>query len=89
MLNPTYPGVYVEEIPSGVRTIAGVSTAVTAFIGFARRGPMDKAVRVLSWADYERAFGGLDVASEMSYAVSQFFQNGGSEAVVVRTARGA
>ena len=30
---PTFPGVYIEEIPSGVRTITGVATAITAFIG--------------------------------------------------------
>ena len=27
---PTYPGVYIEEIPSGVHTITGVSTSITA-----------------------------------------------------------
>lgn len=32
-----YPGVYVEEVPSGVRTIMGVATSITAFIGRARR----------------------------------------------------
>ena len=89
MLNPTYPGVYVEEVPSGVRTIAGVSTSTTAFIGYARRGPMDQPVIVQSFADYERVFGGLDVASDVSYAVKQFFLNGGTEAVVVRVAKGA
>ncbi len=40
----TYPGVYIEEIPSEVRTITGVSTSVTAFIGRTLRGPDDKAV---------------------------------------------
>ena len=53
----TYPGVYVEEIPSGVRTITGVSTSDTAFIGFFKKGPMDTAVRCTSYADFERRFG--------------------------------
>src|SRR5260221_12868824 len=88
-ISPTYPGVYVEEIPSGVRTITGVSTSVTAFIATARRGPIDKAVRTLGFADYERRFGGLASDSEMSYAVRQFFTNGGSEAWVVRVAKTA
>ena len=83
-ITPTYPGVYVEELASGVRTIAGVSTSVTVFIGAAKRGPFDTAVAVRSWADYERRFGGLDVGSEMSYSVRQFFNNGGQEAWVVR-----
>lgn len=82
----TYPGVYVEEIPSGVRTISGVSTSVTAFVGFLKRGPLDESVRVLSFGDFERIFGGLDADSEVSYAVQQFFLNGGSEAWIVRTA---
>src|SRR5215218_1381612 len=85
----TYPGVYVQEIPSGVRTITGVSTSVTAFIGAAKRGPINKATRILGFADYERLFGGLTSASEMSYAVRQFFLNGGSEAWVVRLAKNA
>ncbi len=34
----TYPGVYVQEVPSGVRTITGVSTSITAFIGPTKRG---------------------------------------------------
>jgi uncharacterized protein len=83
-INPTYPGVYVEEISSGVRTITGVSTSVTAFLGKARRGPINKAVRVLSYADFERRYGGLYSPSYMSYAVRQFFLNGGTDAWIVR-----
>jgi phage tail sheath protein FI len=86
-ITPTYPGVYIEEIPSGVRTITGVSTSVTAFIGAAKRGSINKAVRILSYSDYEREFGGLDADSEISYALRQFFLNGGSDAWVVRLAK--
>ena len=82
----SYPGVYIEEIPSGVRTITGVPTSITAFVGRAWKGPMDEPVRVNSAADYERIFGGLWRASMMSYAVRQYFTNGGSQAVVVRGA---
>src|SRR5690349_2679675 len=85
----TYPGVYVEELRSGVRTITGVSTSVTAFVGSASRGPIDRAVRLLSFADFERAFGGLAVDSDLSYAVRQFFLNGGSDAWAIRLARNA
>jgi phage tail sheath protein FI len=80
----SYPGVYIEEVPSGVRTITGVSTSVTAFVGPTKRGPINKPVRILSYSDFERRFGGLSVDSELSYAVRQFFINGGSEAWVVR-----
>ncbi|WP_456429122.1 phage tail sheath family protein [Rhodocaloribacter sp.] len=82
--NPTYPGVYIEEVPSGVRTITGVATSITAFIGRAARGPVNAATRVQSFADYERAFGGLWTESTMSYAVQHFFRHGGAEALIVR-----
>lgn len=88
-VSPTYPGVYVQEIPSGSRTITGVSTSVTAFVGYFKRGPMNEPIQILSFADFEREFGGLDPESEASYAINQFFQNGGTEALVIRTAKGA
>jgi hypothetical protein len=69
----SYPGVYIEEIPSGVRTITGVATSITAFVGRAASGQTDEPVLINSWADYERRFGGLDVRSPMSYAVRDFY----------------
>ena len=83
-VSPTYPGVYVEEIPSGVRTITGVATSVTAFIGRALRGPVNKATTINSFGDFERIFGGLWVESSLGYAVRDFYLNGGSQAVIVR-----
>lgn len=84
----TYPGVYIEEVPSGVRTITGVATSITAFIGRAARGPVNEPVRVQSFAEFERIFGGLWQSSTMSYAVSQFFQHGGRDALIVRVFNG-
>jgi phage tail sheath protein FI len=80
----TYPGVYIEEIPSGVHTITGVSTSDTAFIDFFERGPVDKAKRCTSFADFERQFGGLHRLSEASYAIQQYYLNGGTMAWVIR-----
>lgn len=85
-LSLTYPGVYVQELPSGVRTITGVATSIAAFVGRAWRGPVDQPVTIFSYADYERQFGGLWLDSSMSYAVQQFFLNGGGQAVIVRVA---
>ena len=85
----TYPGVYIEEIPSGVRTITGVPTAVTAFVGFTSRGKVNDPVHIFSFADFEREFGGLSTDSPLSYAVRYFFLNGGGEGYVVRVAAGA
>ena len=83
-VNPTYPGVYIEEIPSGVRPIRGVATSVAAFVGTFTRGLHNEAVRVQSLSDFEREYGGLSRDSEASYAVEQFFLNGGSEAWIIR-----
>jgi phage tail sheath protein FI len=85
-VQPTYPGVYIEEIPSGVRPITGVATSITAFIGWAPKGPTDSAQLALSWPDYERKFGGLDPRSLLGYAVNHFFSNGGSRAYIIRLA---
>ncbi len=83
-VRPTYPGVYVEEISSGVRPVAAVATSTAVFVGTFRKGLLDEAVRLLSAADFEREYGGLDRSSEASYAIQQFFLNGGTEAWVVR-----
>jgi hypothetical protein len=84
----SYPGVYIEEVPSGVRTITGVATSITAFVGRALRGPVNQPVRVQSFAEYSRLFGELWQPSTMGYAVNQFFQHGGSDALIVRVFNG-
>jgi len=76
--------VYIEEIPSGVRTITGVATSITAFIGRALRGPVNEARTINSYGDFERIFGGLWVESSLGYAVRDFYLNGGSQAIIVR-----
>lgn len=83
-VNVTYPGVYIDEVRSSVRTITGVPTSVAAFVGYAPRGPADRPVHITGWADYEAFFGGLQPDCPVSYAVYQFYQNGGCEAEIVR-----
>jgi uncharacterized protein len=84
----TFPGVYIEEIPSGVRTIVGVSTSTTAFVGRARKGPANTPEPIANFGDFERIFGGLWEPSMMSFAVHHYFLNGGIQAIVVRVERG-
>ena len=84
---PTYPGVYIEELPSPVHTIAGVATSITGFVGWTSRGIDNRAEQILSFSDYERQFGGIDAQSEVSYSVQQFFANGGAQGYVVRVPR--
>lgn len=88
-INPTYPGVYIQELPSGVHTITGVATSIAAFFGRASEGPIDKAVHVLCKADYVRNFGAPHLQSELARSVDQFFENGGTECYVIRLANGA
>jgi phage tail sheath protein FI len=85
----SYPGVYIQELPSGVRTITGVATSIGAFVDVFPSGPLNEAVQVLSFADFEAQFGGLAAGSEASYAIQQFFLNGGTEAYVVRVTASA
>ena len=93
----SYPGIYLEELPSSIHVLTGVSTAATAFVDWFARGPMEivespgaaplyrpRAARVEGWAEFQRLYGGLDHASEASYGVMQFFVNGGQTAWVVR-----
>src|ERR1041385_7236725 len=88
MVQVSYPGVYIQEIPSGVHTITGVATSITAFVGRAVRGDVNEPVRIASFGDYVRNFGGLSLDSSMSYAVQTFFQNGGADALIVRISGG-
>ena len=85
-VQPTYPGVYVQEVPSGVRTITGVSTSVAVFIGRAKRGPVDKPVLCLNFSDFERTFSSDTSKGDLPRSVRLFFQNGGTQCFVLRIA---
>jgi len=69
-------------------SIKRAATAVTAFIGRALKGPVNLPVAISSFNDYQRVFGGLWQHSTLSYALEQYFQNGGREAIVVRVCNG-
>src|SRR5215207_8266782 len=89
MVAVSYPGVYIQEVPSGVRTITGVSTSIGAFLGRASKGPIDRAVRLFSIADLERSFGEAHPARDLAESVKLFFNNGGTDCYVIRIARNA
>ena len=82
--NPTYPGIYIEEPPSPTKTITGVSTSITAFIGLAKKGPPNTPTLIHSYSEYQRKFGGQWKPSHMSYSVHHYFLNRGEEALITR-----
>lgn len=89
MVQVSYPGVYIQEVSSGVKTITGVATSITAFFGRANKGPLNRAIRCLSYADFVRNFGGSPAESELGLSVKQFYDNGGSDCYIVRLAKDA
>lgn len=86
MVTPTYPGVYVEEVSSGVRPITIASTSTAAFVGQAERGSLSEAVRIFNFTEFENLYGGFMSSSYLAHAVYQFFNNGGSITYIVRVA---
>ncbi|MGQ0429122.1 MAG: hypothetical protein ACT4UQ_04235 [Gammaproteobacteria bacterium] len=82
-------GIQVHEEAGSHQSIADAPTAVTAFIGRCLRGPVNRPVAISAFAEFQRVFGGLWQPSMLSYAVEQFFENGGRSAIVVRVANGA
>lgn len=83
------PGIQIDEVPLGLQPIVRVVGAVTAFVGRALRGPINTPVTIRNNADFQQVFGGLWQPSPLSYAVEQFFEHGGREAVIVRVVNGA
>jgi hypothetical protein len=81
----SYPGVYVQELQSASHPISGVPTSIAAFVGYTKTGIDNRAQEIFSFGDFERLYGGVVANSELSYAVQQFFQNGGGQAYIVRT----
>src|SRR5579859_7068905 len=97
-VTPSYPGIYIEEIPSSSHTISAAPTSITVFVGYThplKTNPAywNKAVRIFSFTDYQRKFGGFFRSTiftsentsfgDMASAVSQFFLNGGADAYIV------
>ena len=83
-LPPSYPGVYIGELPSGQHTITPVATSIAVFVGRAPIGPADAPITTFNFGDYTRFFGGLSFGYPISYAVQDFFANGGSQAIIMR-----
>jgi phage tail sheath protein FI len=84
-----HPGVYVQEVSSGVRPIEGASTSTAAFIGPAEKGPLDRAYMVTSFTEFQTVYGGFLKDSWLAQSALQFFNNGGRRLYIARIARNA
>jgi uncharacterized protein len=94
------PGVYVEEVPSAVKAIAGVGTSTAGFIGlvpdkltFGQTDfePVSAGVAKLctNFTEFKKFFGDFSAdagQSILAHAVYGFFNNGGSRCYVARLA---
>lgn len=83
------PGVYVEETSFRAKSIEGVGTSTTGFVGPARKGPVGGTPELLtSFGDFERIYGGLDNleygTNFLAHSVRAYFDNGGSRLYVTR-----
>ncbi|TLY96676.1 MAG: phage tail sheath family protein, partial [Gammaproteobacteria bacterium] len=82
-------GVELVQQSRTEHAIERVPTGIAAFVGRTLKGPVNQALRTTSFSEFQRHFGGLWQPSTLSYAVEQFFENGGREALIVRVANGA
>jgi uncharacterized protein len=95
-VTPTYPGLYIQELPFNTHTVQPAPTSIAAFIGYVNpwatdpslfTAPGGVAVPLSSFTDYENQFGGLFTSGlvdpSLPRAIYQFFVNGGSTAYVV------
>jgi phage tail sheath protein FI len=82
----SYPGVYVQEISSGIRPITIASTSTAAFVGLAQMGPSQPTL-VTNWTEFQRYYGTFISDGYLAHSVLQFFNNGGQKCYIVRVTR--
>ncbi len=85
---PAYstPGVYYERVDATAPAISVIRTDVPGFVGISVRGPLDMAVPIQSWRQFQAHFGEFTGAGFLAYSVRGFFENGGRRCWVVRVA---
>jgi Bacteriophage tail sheath protein len=88
------PGVYVEEVSFRAKSIEGLSTTTTGFVGPTRYGPVNLPLDVVtSIGEFERTYGdrqqmGFEGSSPthnyMWHGARAFFDNGGTRLYIAR-----
>lgn len=88
MAEPSASGITIEEESGPEQAIGRVPTSIAAFVGRTLKGPVNRPREVRSFQEFARIFGGLWQPAPLSYAIEQYFDNGGRTAIVVRIANG-
>ncbi len=83
-----YPGVYTLEIDAQPK-VTGVGATTGGFIGFAEKGPINKAILCTSLSQFETMFGTYykfagSSQTYLAFAVNGFFKSGGTACWIVR-----
>jgi uncharacterized protein len=89
LVTPSKQALQVAEERGPDQSISRLATARTAFVGRTLRGPVNRPVFIKSFVEFQHVFGGLWQPSLLGYAIEQFFDNGGREALIVRVVNGA
>ncbi len=88
----SYPGVYVQELPSLAHAVAPAPTSIAVFVGYTHplltpQANYLKAIQLFSTTDYQANFGGFFsspwLPDYVGEAVYHFFLNGGPSCYVV------
>ena len=80
------PGVYYERVDASAPAISVLRTDIAGFVGIATRGPLNQALPVQSFRQFQAYFGDFTGAGYLAYAVRAFFDNGGQRCWIVRVA---
>src|SRR5215813_11918367 len=86
VLSPQTPGVYYERVDASAPAISVLRTDISGFVGIATRGPLNQALPVQSFRQFQAYFGDFTGAGYLAYAVRAFFENGGQRCWIVRVA---
>lgn len=80
------PGIYIEQTPKTIEATKLNISGLTGFIGVTEKGPLHKGIKLKSFKEFQDIFGKFTGFSNLAYSVFGFFNAGGKECLVVRTA---
>lgn len=86
MIKYSSPGIYIEEASKRIEPMKLRISGLTGFIGIAEKGPLHKGIRLKNFQDFLNIYGSFVSYGNLAYAVFGFFNAGGNECIVVRTA---